>query len=70
MQQLTSRATVRVLDAETKTGVGQLDFFGAKEEDLSVEIVGKWWCLGDRQNRTDVWVQGAKVTRKSQDVFG
>lgn len=53
-----------MFDAETGTGVGQLDFFGMKEQVLSAEIVEKWWCLGDWQNRTDVWVQGASVARK------
>lgn len=56
--------TVRLYDPETGTGVGQLDFFGVKEDHLSEEMVEKWWCLGDWRSRTDVWVQGAKVARK------
>ncbi|KAI0632347.1 Metallo-dependent hydrolase [Trametes polyzona] len=46
-------------------GVGALDFFDIVEGHppltLTVEVVEKWWCLGDTRNREEVWVQGASV---------
>ncbi|KAI0061692.1 Metallo-dependent hydrolase [Artomyces pyxidatus] len=46
-------------------GAGALDFFdlglGGEAQDLSTEMIEKWWCLGDERNRTGMWVQGHKV---------
>ncbi|KAJ7195432.1 hypothetical protein GGX14DRAFT_676516 [Mycena pura] len=48
------------------SGVGAIDIFDAEElgsAQLSVtmEMVEKWWCLGDTRNRVRTWVQGAKL---------
>lgn len=38
-------------------GLGDLDFFDPIEQ-LTEEIIEKWWCLGTDANRYAVWVQG------------
>lgn len=49
------------------TGVGALDFFDQEDGDttansrVTLEMVEKWWCIGDSRNRGDIWVQGAKL---------
>jgi guanine deaminase len=63
---LTFHAAVRLVDAQTKLGVGMLDFFdlvpGTNSPKLSLDMVEKWWSLGDVKNRAGVWVQGIKLT--------
>lgn len=49
--------------------VGMLDFLDIEGGDLSrfgtdagfLELLEKWWCLGDVRNRATVWVQGHNV---------
>ncbi|KAK7048520.1 guanine deaminase, partial [Favolaschia claudopus] len=57
---------IRVFDS--RTGVGALDFFDlevssepADGEALTIDMVEKWWGLGDERNRVNVWVQGSKL---------
>lgn len=56
---------VKLLDLDSKVGVGAMDFFGEESTkanwQLSLEHVEKWWCLGDVRNRESVWVQGRRV---------
>ncbi|KAJ7677483.1 hypothetical protein B0H17DRAFT_944950 [Mycena rosella] len=48
-------------------GVGALDFFdhegpgAVADPSVTIEMVEKWWCLGNAVNRTGMWVQGAKL---------
>jgi len=42
------------------SGVGAIDIFDA-EELVTMEMIEKWWCLGDTRNRVGTWVQGAKL---------
>ena len=62
------KGTVQVFDPETMSGIGALDFFdtvsAAKSARLSLEIVEKWWCLGNAQNRVGMWIQGTKLAEK------
>ncbi|TFK23403.1 Metallo-dependent hydrolase, partial [Coprinopsis marcescibilis] len=45
------------------TGVGHLDFFEYDTEKPSVTLnmIEKWWCIGDNRNRKAVWVQGKRI---------
>lgn len=52
---------IRIFDAENGMGVGALDFFDIESEEnteISIEMVEKWWCIGDGRNRIRMWVQG------------
>jgi guanine deaminase len=56
---------VRLFDSNG-TGVGPLDFFDLEASDnaetpVTIEMVEKWWCLGEVRNRVGMWVQGAKL---------
>ncbi|KAJ7442626.1 hypothetical protein FB451DRAFT_98387 [Mycena latifolia] len=48
-------------------GVGALDFFDQETSgvatglSVTIEMVEKWWCLGEARNRMGMWVQGAKL---------
>ncbi|KAJ7069647.1 hypothetical protein C8F01DRAFT_1207243 [Mycena amicta] len=46
-------------------GVGALDFFDLEGADIlqavTLEMIEKWWCLGEKSNRVSMWVQGAKL---------
>ena len=54
--------TVRLSDASTKIGIGPMDFFEYPDKpQLTLEIVEKWWCLGDVRNRFAMWVQGKQL---------
>ncbi|KZP31446.1 Metallo-dependent hydrolase [Athelia psychrophila] len=58
---------IRVVDSQTKKGVGPIDFFqdGLEITDkigISEVMVEKWWCLGDASNRDGMWVQGLRIT--------
>lgn len=58
---------VRVFSETTGEGIGSLDFFdtdknAAKRKTLAVDMIEKWWCLGDHRNREGMWVQGRKVS--------
>lgn len=53
---------IKLIDPGSRQGVGSLDFFDiADTVTLTAEIVEKWWCIGDAQNRVQVWVQGQKI---------
>ncbi|KAF8171999.1 hypothetical protein K438DRAFT_1852056 [Mycena galopus ATCC 62051] len=59
---------IRLFDSSSRMGVGALDFFDLEisgvsgdAETLTIEMVEKWWCLGDARNRVGMWVQGAKL---------
>ncbi|KAJ7928059.1 Metallo-dependent hydrolase, partial [Mycena leptocephala] len=56
---------IRLFDSNG-TGVGPLDFFDLEASDnaetpVTIEMVEKWWCLGEVRNRVGMWVQGAKL---------
>ncbi|KAJ6475070.1 hypothetical protein C8R47DRAFT_1293520 [Mycena vitilis] len=56
---------IRLFNADG-TGVAALDFFDLEGADTSgapvtIEMVEKWWCLGEASNRVGMWVQGAKL---------
>ena len=54
--------TVRLYDPETLLGVGPLDWFDLDvSSKLDLEMVEKWWCVGDTRNRAGMWIQGRKV---------
>ncbi|KAH8998581.1 hypothetical protein EDB92DRAFT_1791476 [Lactarius akahatsu] len=44
-------------------GIGPLDFLASNLQsfELSLEMVEKWWCVGDTRNRTGMWIQGRQV---------
>ncbi|KAF7314425.1 Amidohydro-rel domain-containing protein [Mycena kentingensis (nom. inval.)] len=46
-------------------GVGSLDFFdledGASPQAVTMEMLEKWWCVGEKSNRLGMWVQGAQL---------
>ncbi|KAI0354889.1 Metallo-dependent hydrolase [Trametes cingulata] len=52
------------------SGVGALDFFESADElrsrGMTLEMVEKWWCLGDTRNRSRVWVQGRIVSGQAE----
>ncbi|KAF9221614.1 Metallo-dependent hydrolase [Gyrodon lividus] len=52
-----------VFDFENSAGVGALDFFDVEPEckELTMDMIEKWWCMGDVRNRTGMWVQGRKL---------
>ncbi|KAG5644914.1 hypothetical protein DXG03_007466 [Asterophora parasitica] len=63
---------IRLFEPESARGVGALDFFdleikverGERLEELAeitLEMVEKWWCVGDGRNRVALWVQGRAV---------
>ncbi|KAJ7147126.1 Metallo-dependent hydrolase [Mycena crocata] len=46
------------------SGVGALDFFDLETTEapvVTLEMVEKWWCIGDVRNRAGMWVQGVKL---------
>jgi guanine deaminase len=57
---------VQIFDSKTGLGTGQLDFFDTNDSSainsrLTIEMVEKWWCIGNTQNRVGMWVQGNKI---------
>ncbi|KAJ6508529.1 hypothetical protein C8R45DRAFT_967724 [Mycena sanguinolenta] len=55
---------IRLFDPSSRMGVGALDFFDLEADNvgnLTLEMVEKWWCIGDARNRIGMWVQGAKL---------
>ncbi|KAI0034628.1 Metallo-dependent hydrolase [Vararia minispora EC-137] len=53
---------IRLFDPKSLEGVGPLDFFDLHEStELDFEMIEKWWCIGDVQNRAGVWIQGKSV---------
>ncbi|KAJ7288161.1 hypothetical protein C8J57DRAFT_1165739 [Mycena rebaudengoi] len=57
---------IRLVDAHG-VGVGALDFLELEgsstfaDSQITIEMVEKWWCLGDVRNRIGMWVQGVKL---------
>ncbi|KAF5330263.1 hypothetical protein D9758_014448 [Tetrapyrgos nigripes] len=58
---------IRLYDSDNENGIGPLDFldndYGAG---IAENMVEKWWCIGDDQNRMGMWVQGTKLHSISQ----
>ncbi|KAH7885261.1 hypothetical protein F5I97DRAFT_1884009 [Phlebopus sp. FC_14] len=56
---------IAVYDFETSSGVGVLDFFDSQSQDtgITLDMIEKWWCMGDFRNRTAMWVQGRQISR-------
>ncbi|KIK79891.1 hypothetical protein PAXRUDRAFT_16081 [Paxillus rubicundulus Ve08.2h10] len=55
---------IYVFDFESSTAVGALDFFNLEAErksELTIDMIEKWWCMGDVRNRIGMWVQGRKL---------
>lgn len=57
---------VQIFDSKTGLGTGPLDFFDTNDSSatnsrLTVDMVEKWWCIGNTQNRVGMWVQGTKL---------
>ncbi|KAG6335560.1 hypothetical protein ID866_3523 [Astraeus odoratus] len=52
-----------VYDFETSTGVGSLDFFDDQplSAGVTMDMIEKWWCMGDIRNRVGMWLQGRKL---------
>ena len=48
------------------SGVGALDFLdldgSVNWNHLTLDMVEKWFCLGDCRNRVGMWVQGNKLS--------
>lgn len=58
-----SSIIVQVLDCAGETGVGAITFFDWENlpaSGLTMEVLEKWWCIGDHRNRGAVWTQGVK----------
>jgi len=55
---------IRILDDHSGEGVGRLDFINSENEldTLTIDMIEKWWCLGDARNRMGMWVQGSKIS--------
>ncbi|KAJ7601580.1 hypothetical protein DFH06DRAFT_1276777 [Mycena polygramma] len=56
---------IRLFNSD-RSGVAALDFFDLEGADnasppVTIEMVEKWWCLGEAGNRIGMWVQGAKL---------
>ncbi|KAI6027503.1 hypothetical protein BKA83DRAFT_4229893 [Pisolithus microcarpus] len=54
---------IAVYDFENGAGIGGLDFFDdpPSSSGVTLEMVEKWWCMGDTRNRIGMWVQGKKL---------
>ncbi|KAI6114213.1 hypothetical protein F5141DRAFT_1105037 [Pisolithus sp. B1] len=54
---------IAVYDFENGAGVGALDFFDDPplSSGVTLEMIEKWWCMGDTRNRVGMWVQGKKL---------
>jgi len=59
---------IRIFDEHTGEGVGPLDIFHEtpqqSQEHVTIEMIEKWWCIGDVRNRFGMWVQGREVTAR------
>jgi hypothetical protein len=59
----TGHLAVQLFDSK-KIGIGQLDFLDTSftnDARLTVDMVEKWWCIGNTENRVGMWVQGTKL---------
>ncbi|KAF8133807.1 Metallo-dependent hydrolase [Boletus edulis] len=54
---------ISVVDWERQAGIGALDFFDLDPEcdGLTLDMIEKWWCMGDARNRVAMWVQGRQL---------
>lgn len=43
--------------------IGDIDLFpdDLNAEGITVDMIEKWWCLGDARNRGAVYIQGRQV---------
>lgn len=50
-------------DFEALAGIGALDFFDDQplNAGMTMDMIEKWWCMGDIRNRVGMWVQGKKL---------
>jgi guanine deaminase len=54
---------IQLFDSK-KIGIGQLDFLDTSftnDARLTADMVEKWWCIGNTENRVGMWVQGTKL---------
>ncbi|TBU44458.1 Metallo-dependent hydrolase [Dichomitus squalens] len=50
-------------DAVGIRDVGAVTFFDdPRPQGLTLDMIEKWWCLGDTRNRCGVWVQGRHIS--------
>ncbi|KAI0755024.1 Metallo-dependent hydrolase [Daedaleopsis nitida] len=53
---------IQLFDLKTGVGIGAIDYFDdPRSGELTLDAVEKWWCLGNVNNRTGMWVQGRPV---------
>jgi guanine deaminase len=45
---------------DSDKGIGALDFFES-QSGITLDLLEKWWCIGDERNRRDIWIQGQKL---------
>ncbi|KAH9936337.1 uncharacterized protein B0H18DRAFT_1081974 [Fomitopsis serialis] len=56
---------IQLFDSKSSSGIGPLDFFeGPHPTQLTLDVIEKWWCLGDMRNRLAVWIQGKQLWGK------
>ncbi|KAG1745902.1 Metallo-dependent hydrolase [Suillus paluster] len=49
---------------DSDKGVGALDFF-EPQSGITLDLLEKWWCIGDERNRRGIWVQGQRLDAKN-----
>lgn len=54
---------VDVYDVDNEEPIGDIDLFpdDLNAEGITVDMIEKWWCLGDTRNRGAVYIQGRQV---------
>lgn len=56
---------VNLFDYSSGRGTGALEFIdvelGTAPKELTIDMIEKWFCLGNTMNRVGMWVQGQKV---------
>lgn len=54
---------VFLYDFESSSGFGGLDFFDEQplSAGITMDMIEKWWCMGDIQSRVGMWVQGKRL---------
>ena len=54
---------VQVFDAASGDGTAGIDFFqDPRPSGLTLEVIEKWWCIGDLRNRKGLWIQGRSMS--------
>ncbi|KAK4684286.1 guanine deaminase, partial [Tremellales sp. Uapishka_1] len=61
---------IELAGEENPTGTGLLDLFDIASQDTTregwwVEMVERWWCNGNEENRKGMWIQGKRVFEAS-----